>query len=886
MTQVILKSTSLWGWGLCLFFLLITVNSHAQSNASDTLSFHAPREVKALPLKGRTIQLDGKLNEKAWKTANYTSGFIQRSPDEGDKATEKTKIAFYYSKKALYIGARMYSKHPSQIHAQLSRRDDLGNGERIIIALDTYLDRRTSRSFAVSASGVRADYFQPRDKISYRSRDYSYDPVWTAESHIDSLGWTAEMRIPFTQLRFKNRKRQVWGLDINRYLPHKNEDAYWVMVPQDSTGWASHFGLLTNIKQVVPHKRLEFRPYVAGDALLKGDVNPQNPFKNNLNWTGRIGGNVKLGLGPNMTLNGTINPDFGQVEADPAQVNLSAYETFFEEKRPFFTENQQIFDVLHHDSYFYSRRIGAPPSLHPDADFVDEASNTSIIGASKITGRTPSGLTIGALAALTANETAKTYNLATQKFNEMRVEPLTGYSVLRLQQQFGPNSSTVGGILTGVYRNLHDGSQLSNQLDRSAVTGGADWNLRFQGGKYELSGDAGFSHVSGTSQAITELQKSSARYYQRPDATYLTLDTTRTSLSGYRASLRFSKNSGRHWLWNISGSTKSPGFELNDTGILFNTDQIHTGAGLNYRENTPGSWYQSYHTGINFDSKWNYGGIRTGSQVQLDGGIKWKNFWSTYIGFEYHPRSLDDNLTRGGPLMGSGRQWGFRSHFSTNRSSNVFGEFSFDYNSSEFGSWRYRIQPSIRFQTGGRWSYSIQPEFSRRTETRQYITTLSNGPAATYGNHYIFSSIDRTTLSLQFRLNYAFSPDLTVEMYAEPFVASGNYYHPGELPSPRSYQLDYYEVQGKTQDGDFIIKRDNNQFQVPNNDFLVTSFRSNIVLRYQWRRGSTFYLVWQQDRFTERALNRFVKPGDLVNAIGQTGDNLVAVKFTYWFPVK
>jgi len=883
MVDLIKRTICLWVCSTC-FLLVFNVTSFAQS--SDTLSVDAPRQIEALPLGNQHIDLDGKLNEKVWQKANYTSRFTQRSPDEGAQPTERTKVAFYYSQKALYIGARMYSTHPSNIHAQLSRRDDLGNAERLIIDLDTYLDRRTTRSFAVSASGVRADYFQPQDEMNRHSRDKSYDPVWTAKSHIDSLGWTAEMRIPFTQLRFRNRKSQVWGLDINRYLPNKNEDDYWVMVPKDSTGWASHFGLLTNINNVVPHKRLEFLPYVASDALLKGNIDPKNPFEDQLNWRGRVGGNVKVGLGPNMTLNGTVNPDFGQVEADPAQVNLSAYETFFEEKRPFFTEGQQIFKVLHHESYFYSRRIGAPPSLHPNADFVDESSNTSIIGASKVTGRTPSGLTIGALAALTANETAKTYDLSTQQMNTVRVEPLTGYSVLRLQQQFGPNSSTVGGILTGVYRNLHDGTQLSSELDNSAVTGGADWNLRFQGGKYQFSGDAGFSHVAGSQAAITNLQKSSARYYQRPDASYVTLDSTRTTLSGYRGSLRFSKNSGRHWLWHISGSTQSPGFELNDTGILHSTDEIRSGGQLTFRENTPSSWYQSYHLSVGIDSKWNYGGIRTGTQIQLDGNIDWENFWHTFIHFEFGPRSLDDHLTRGGPLMGSARRWGFHSYMGTNRSNNVYTDLSLDYNNDEFGSWNYRINPSVNVQTGGRWGFSIEPQFKRRTETRQYVTTLSNGPKATYGKRYIFSNIDRTTLSMQFRLNYAFFPGLTLELYAQPFVASGNYYHPGELPRPRSYKLNYFDVAGKTQDGDFIVKENNKQFQIPDNDFLVRSFRSNLVLKYQWRRGSTFYLVWSQNRFANTEMNRFVEPGDLVNAIGQTGDNTIAIKFTYWFPVE
>lgn len=871
---------------LTSLLLLLACDIHAQEVTTQTR-----RSVSAEKINGSEINIDGELNEDIWGEAPFTSNFIQREPNEGAEATEETRVVFAYDDNALYIGARMYSPEPEKIQAQLSRRDNTGNAERLVISLDAYLDRRTSRSFAITASGVRADYVQPEDELNFRGRDYSYDPVWSAKSSIDSLGWTAEMRIPFSQLRYSEKEEQVWGLNINRYLPHKNEDVYWVMVPQDETGWASRFGTLEGIKEIPNVQQIELVPYLAGNAFLDGSPDPQNPFTDNVNLDTRIGGDFKIGLGSNLKLDGTVNPDFGQVEADPAQVNLSAFETFFEEKRPFFTENQQLFQVLsggggRSDRYFYSRRIGASPSLRPsgeDIDYYDQADNTSILGASKISGRFPSGLSVGGVAAVTARENAQVYDLDTDTYDKVEVEPLTGYGVVRMQQEFGNSASTAGLVLTGVNRDLESDTELTNILNRSAFTGGTDWNIRFQEGKYELSGDAGFSYISGEPEAIMDAQQSSARYYQRPDASHVDLDPTKTSLTGYRGQLQLSKNAGSHWLWDIQGSTKSPGFDLNDTGILFTADVIDTRTEITYRENAPSNWYQSYRFELSGNASWNYGGTLRDNQYELSSRIEWKNFWSTFLNIEYSPRTLDDRLTRGGPLMGSAESFGITTGLFTNRSANIFGQIFISYDSDEFGGWNIGLRPSVQLRTGGKWELEVEPRFSRETDTRQYITTKSGENVETFGNRYIFSSIDRTTLSLQTRLDYAFTPDLTLEMYAEPFVASGNYYSPGEMPKPQSYKLNYYNVQGLNSDGDFIINDEGSQFTVPNRDFLVKSFRSSIVLRYQWRPGSTFFLVWQQNRFARNRENRFVKPGDLVNALGETGDNLFALKFTYWF---
>lgn len=890
MNPLIILIRKFCSWTVLFVVLLVVAvqPTKAQETTPETSPVNAPRSVKAYAKNGSEIALDGRLSEEIWDEVSYTSGFVQREPREGRKATEETKVAFVYSDEALYIGARMYSENPSQIQAQLSRRDNIGNAERLVISLDTYLDRRTARSFVVTASSVRGDYFQPRDEMSYRSRDYSYDPVWTAKSHIDSVGWTAEMRIPYSQLRYSEQEEQIWGLNINRYLPHKNEDVFWVMVPQDETGWASRFGLLTGIENISKARQIEFLPYVAGNALVKGAPDPQNPFVDNFNMEARVGGNFKFGLGPNLKLDGTINPDFGQVEADPAQVNLSAFETFFEEKRPFFTENQQLFQVLGGRStrYFYSRRIGAAPSLDPEgekADFVDRTSNTSILGASKITGRFSNGFSLGGLATVTASEQAQIYDVESDSYDKIEVEPLTSYGVVRVQQEFGEYSSTVGGMLTGVHRSLSPGTELADLLNRNAITGGTDWNLRFDDGEYELSGDLGFSYISGSQDAIARVQQTSARYYQRPDASYLVLDSTRTSLSGYRGRLEVSKNAGAHWLWEVQASAKSPGFELNDTGILSRADDISSRAELTYRENTPGSWYQSYRLRMSLDGAWNFGGIRRESSLELNNRIEYKNFWSHWMSVEYTPRTYNDRLTRGGPLMGSPAEMAIRGELSTDRSANLFAELFINYQEDEFGGWDWQIRPAIQIRSGKRWEAQLRPRLSLQTNTRQYITTLAGGEADTYGNRYVFSTIERSTFSLQTRFNYAFSPDLTLEMYAEPFVASGNYYNPGELPNPRSYKLDRYNINGRTAGGDYIVQRGGSRFTVPSNDFLVKSFRSSIVLRYQWRPGSTFFLVWQQNRFAEEEKSRFVEPGDLVNALGETGDNILSVKFTYWF---
>jgi len=846
-------------------------------------------EAQAIHLT-QPIKLDGLLSEAVWQRPSCASNFTQRDPKEGEPASESTKVWFAYDDEAFYLGARMYCANPTDIRSLVSRRDQGGISERIIVSLDTYLDRRTAYSFAVTATGTRIDYYHPGDHE--HNRDYSFDPVWEAKTHIDSLGWTAEMRIPLSQLRFNDKEEQVWGFNLNRWIPTRNEDDYYVYIPKKEIGWSSRFAQLNGITGIKPSRRLEVTPYASSDATLNGERDKANPFDDGKNLAGRLGADVKMGLGPNMTLDAAVNPDFGQVEADPAQVNLSAFETFFSEKRPFFTEGNQLLKGSG-PGYYYSRRIGSTPNLEePVADYIDRPKTSTILGAAKLTGRLSSGLSLGALTALTAREHTRTFEAAGNTYGRTKVAPLTGYGVFRAQQEFGPSASTVGLSLTGLRRDFPVWDTLSYHLNRQAYSGGGDWNLRFNHGEYELGGFAGFSYIQGTSRAIAAIQNSSAHYFQRAatDAGYLRLDSSRTSLAGYTGSLRLAKNGGKHWLWEVGGSAESPGFELNDVGRLGSADDIEFFGFLRYRETVPGKIFRGYSFAAYPYSGWNFGGTRKYSGVTFEANSDWKNFWNSFLGLELSARGLSDDLTRGGPLMKTAFNQEIWGGLNSNFASRVNWRIFASHGRNDFGHFSNYFEGSLSFRSNSRWEFSLVPYYQRTVTARQYITTLSGGRLETYGNRYIFSFIDQSTLATQFRASYAFTPDLTLELYAEPFAASGHFYNFGELLYPGSRHIRTYGTDGTTisyNDSSrlYAVTDGSSTFTLRNRDFNVISFRSNLVLRWEWRPGSTLYVVWQQDRSGFEPRGDLIRPSRLFDTFSATGNNFFALKISYWIPV-
>jgi len=840
-----------------------------------------PQEARAERVPEGAIRVDGTLDEPIWRTAPAVTEFVQAEPDEGAAPTDRMEVRFAYDDSALYIGARMFSSAPVQ--APLSRRDDSGQAESIQIELDTYFDRRTAYMFGVTAAGVRLDHYHLTDNEG--DVDLRFDPVWEVSTTIDQQGWTAEMWIPFTQLRFNEGQEQTWGLNLHRWIPSKNEDDYWVAVPRTEVFWASRFGELHGIRDIDQSSRVEVLPYVAGGSTLRGNADPADPFAHAFDAEGRMGADFKMGVGPNLTLDATITPDFGQVEVDPAVVNLSDTEVIFPERRPFFTEGSALLNGPT-TNYFYSRRIGAPPQGRASGDYVDVPDITTILGAAKLTGRLSSGTSVGFLGAVTGTEQARTFDLATQTFDEVRVAPRTLYGVARVQQEFGASGSTASIMATGVQRDLAPGEPLAELVRRHALMVGGAVLFRLDGGAYEISIAGGVTRIDGDSEVILRAQRGNERYFQRPDATHVEVDPTRLSMFGNKTTVGARKVNGTHWLWETNVDFESPELAFNDVGRLGTGDGIMVRGGLTYRETQPGAHLRGYRFRISETSEWNYGGERQFTRLTSDVDLTWSNFWRTRASIQYITPAQDHRLTRGGPSVGTPRGWSSSINFDNNSTDQTRWGGALRYGRNGWGGKTATVEANIAMVPGPRWQLSLGPSYELEVNPRQYLGTRSGGAPATFDNRYIFAFIDRTTLAVEARVNFTLKPDLTLDLYAQPFSASGRYYNLGELPEPRSRKLRSYGTDGTTierqPDRGFEVSDGGDTFVLTNPDFNVRSFRSTSVLRWEWRPGSNLFVVWQQDRSGLKRIGDRVDAGDLFGSLTASGDNFFAVKASYW----
>jgi len=830
------------------------------------------------------------MDEAAWGQATPIREFVQKIPIEGDPPSVPTEVRILYDDAALYVGARLMRSDPHAIRRSVTRRDGESDAEVFTVSLDPYHDRRTAYSFSVSSGGVRGDAYHAQDSED-SGREPQYDPMWTARARVDSAGWTAELRIPFSQLRFNSAAQQVWGLQLTRYVADKAERLQWVLIPIAAAGYSSRFGRLEGIAGIPPSRRIELLPYVATDVTLRSGVDARNPFTDRLG--GRAGADLKVGLGPNLSLDATINPDFGQVEADPAIVNLTAFEQVFEERRPFFVEGNELLtgrgqSFIGRPTWFYSRRIGAAPHGAVQGDFVDAPTNTTISSAAKVTGRLARGLSIGALAAVTPREFARTFEVDSGTIGSTAVEPPSGFGVLRLQQEFGRQQSNVGVSLTAVQRSLDDRGGLRQLLVKDALAGGIDWKLRYMQGMYEVTGWVGGSRVAGDPAAIARLQRNSAHFFQRPDQDYVEFDPTRTSLSGATASIRLDKNAGRFTLGGIQLSTRTPGFEINDAGQMRSGDDIDFNADIQLRDTKPNRYVRFYQFGTSTVAGWNYGGIRQYLRLNQSAQAILHSFWRLNARGTLHIPSLSDDLTRGGPLIGTPAGYSVLGQVTSRANVPTTWNARTEYYHDAFGGWRWDLSTGLATRPAPQWQASVDPTYSRSVDARQYVAARSGGRSETYGQRYIFAAVERSTLSARLRVNYALTPNFTVEGYAEPFAASGRFYGFGEVPSPRSNTLRVYGAPGtgtslsREPDGTSKVTEGSDTFTLPALDFQRLSFRSNLVLRWEWLPGSTAFFVWQQSRQGQLLDGELVRARNLWDAVQSDGDNFLVVKVSYW----
>ncbi len=879
-----------------LLIISIFISGIVKSDPGDTTI--AKKKYFTKKLVG-TITLDGIPSEEAWNAVEWGGDFIQFQPNEGQAPSQATSFKILYDDRYLYIAYFCHDLAPDSIVKRMSRRDQFP-GDWVEINIDSYHDLRTAFSFTLSVSGVRGDEFVSNNGNNW---DPSWNPIWYSKTHVNDKGWTAEVKIPLSQLRYGNEPDKVWGFQVTRRLFRKEERSTWQYIPQNSGVWVSGFGELHGLKDIPMHRQVEIAPYITMQAD-KYKKEPGNPFAKGLDGKISAGVDGKLAVTNDLILDFTINPDFGQVEADPSQVRIDGFQNFFAEQRPFFIESRNIFDYqltgsivggdYDADLLFYSRRIGSSPHGYPSLDsgeYVKYPSNTAILGATKFSGKTKRGLSIGILESITQRESA-TIDKSGQRRKEM-VEPLTNFFVTRLQKDFKAGNTIIGGILTGVKRE----HGLDDILRRSAYSGGLDFLHYWKNRTWYIRGNVVFSHVRGTKEAILKTQTAFEHLFQRPNATEVHVDSTRTDLSGMGGTVRFGKQAGRSgklgqiFRFETGFTFRSPGLELNDIGFMQAANEINqfTWAGLQFQKSF--SIFRNARLNANEWLKFDYSGKLLFQFYNFNTGGAFRNNWQAGGGFSWNPFEISNNALRGASSMRRPAGAGFSLYGNSDYRKKVYGSLNFsDFWGDDNTVKNYSIGLTINFQPlnalnislGGNYTY-----YWRRGD--QFVTNLS------YNNstRTIVSAVKQNTIRFTTRFNFNITPDLTIQYYGQPFITRPLYSQYALVIAPLAKKLDdrihvFSSNEISYNNGTYYVDENHDgitDYSFSKPDFNFVQFRSNLVMRWEYKRGSEFYLVWSQSN-TADAFNELDTPvfrSLFDNAFSGQFRNIFLIKWMYRF---
>ncbi|HKS05453.1 MAG TPA: DUF5916 domain-containing protein [Gemmatimonadaceae bacterium] len=845
--------------GLAMLSATAAAQNSARTNGSSPPASTSTSAAVARAV--RTSQapvLDGRTDDAAWANASAIDQFLVYEPNTGADPRFKTEVRVLYDDRNLYVLARMHDPRPDSIVALLSRRDVRTESEQIKLVIDSYHDKRTAFQFITNPVGVKRDFYVYNDS----NEDPTWDAVWDVATAIDSLGWVAEFRIPFSQMRFTDKQEHTFGLLIVRDVARTRERISWPLFRRDRQGYVSQSGELHGITDLPQPRRLELMPY----AVTKNSTVPRaNAFRHPQEQTGGL--DLKYGLSSNVTLDATVNPDFGQVEADPAQLNLSAFEQFFGERRPFFLEGAGIFtfrascdDVGDNTcrGLFYSRRIGRSPQLR--GRYGDPASPTSsrIAAATKLSGRLGRGLSVGFLDAYTARETGTL---------DRTIEPGTNYLAARARQDLNGGRSDIGAMVTAVHRSLDEWSD--TVLRDRAITGGVDMRHRFWSNNWELTGTVAGSTTSGTPEAMAILQRDGVHRYQRPDAPY-DFDPTRTSLSGDLERVSISKWGGGITRMQSVYERVSPGFEINDLGFQRRADYQLFRNWFSLNLTKPTSLYRMAFLNFNANQQWTTDGLLIDRGVNFNWHVQMPNTWWWHLGTTVQGFNgvYDDRQTRGGPAIrraAGGEVWG-----------GIEGDSRWPVTPYLFaGTWRgdewrtrgYWLDPSINFRAGSQFNGSFGISYNSGLNDSQWL--LNEGAAGDPGTVYTFAQLEQRTLSGNIRANFTFTPNLTLQTYLNPFITKGDYTEWKQLGDARSANYDERFLA-------YRIGEDPGAFD-------VRELRSNTVLRWEFRPGSAAFLVWQHGRaFQSDEESAFRGFDDVRELMRQHPNNTFLLKISYW----
>jgi len=853
------------------------------------------RTIAALPAGG-PITIDGVLSEAVWQTPG-SGGFTQRDPRDGQPASERTSVWVAFDRDNLYVAARLADAEPDKIVGRLGRRDEAVESDWFDVGFDPYHDRRSGYYFGVNPFGSIEDGTLFNDE----DLDETWDGVWESAARIDDQGWAVEIRIPFDQIRFKRRDVQVWGVNFQRLIKRKNEEDHFAWVPKEQNGLVSNFAELTGLQGIASGRRLEVSPFALSRAMFSPAV-PGDPFR-----TGReagLGGgfDLKGGLSSNLTLDLSVNPDFGQVEVDPAIINISDEETYYREKRPFFIEGASIFNFgrggpnvyrmfgWEDPGLFYSRRIGRSPQGRPSAPgYFDAPDWTTILGAAKVTGKVGRDFNLGVISAATSREYAD-IDLAGAR-STAEVEPFSHYGIARGLKEFGEGRSGLGFIATSVLRDVKAGA-LDDSLSRNALAFGVDgWTFLDKDRGWALAGWGALSTVHGSAAAMTALQRSSLHYFQRPDADWVEVDESATSLSGWAGRLYINKQKG-NIVFNAAIGAMSPGFEANDLGYHNRGDMVNGHVEAGYRELQPGRLLRSWSVTGSYYRNYDFGWNRIGEYVYLDGKGQFLNYWTAAIHLDWEPPKYSHYLTRGGPMAFYPAGETIRLSLEGDDRKTFVLDGSVQYRYHPSGGYNYSFAAGLAWKPSPNFRLSIGPSYTWRYSEGQWVRSVADPlKTSTYGLRYVLSDIIQKTLPIETRISWTFTPRLSLQAYLQPYIAVGDFSAFKELRAARTFDFDYYGDGDSTiafADGVYTVDPDGAAgpaaaFTFADPDFSLKSLRGTVVLRWEYRPGSMLYFVWTQRRADYSDPGDFELWRDMGDLFRAPGENIFMIKFSYRF---
>ncbi len=865
--------------------------------ASGSLAREIPGAVRAVRAVPGAPDVDGRLDDEAWLAAPPITEFLQKNPTEGAVASESTEVRFVYTDRALYVGFRGYDREPDRVYGRLMRRDQRAAADGFSVVIDSYYDRRTAFEISINPSGTRRDVFIYNDG---RGQDQSWDPVYDWATQTDSLGWTVELRIPFSQLRFPPRDSVVFGVRLKRNIVRRNEEVNWPFFARDQAGEVSNYADLVGIQGLPSPRRIELLPYTAGSATFE-PAEFGNPFATGRDATIRAGADMKVGVTSGLTLDLTANPDFGQVEADAAEVNLTAFETFFAEKRPFFVEGTNLFQfglapaARRHggmgrggsEGLIYTRRIGRSPQVPPSTDggYAEDLDQTTILGAAKLTGQLGGGWALGLMQAVTQKEQVRIVD-SMGVDGESPVEPMTSFTAVRLERNALRGRLAYGAIGTATARRMDEPS--FDNLHSRAYSGGADLSIRLGDDKYEFGTALMGSRVEGSEDAMIRTQSNSRHNFQRPDQTNVSVDSARTSLSGYSGYLRVAKVVGV-FTWEARGATRSPGFEINDFGYMRQTGYHSERVQMRLRQLRPGRLFRQFTWTVQEEGEFSHEWEQTKTSIQSSASADFHNYWNLSITGEHSLSALSTTLLRGGAAFLEPSNWRASIRGRTDWQRPYWLSWGVNHRIEDLSDANATtVDGSINIRPPGSFSASIRGRLNWSTSDRQYLSATTVGDSL----HYLFGRIDRRELSTTVRFDIALTSRMSFELYAEPFLSAGTYDSFRLVADPRANdyadRFDPLEQDQITRPGgDEALEIDvdgdgSADFMMYDPDFRVVSLRTNAVLRWEFRPGSTLFLVWQQnrqDRSQDSALNFGSAFGDVFT---NAGTNVLAMKVAYW----